>query len=593
MVEKKIKILGIAPYQSLKTSMTVLAASYENIELVTYVGNLNAGAELVTQFMDHDFDVIISRGGTASLIKTISTIPVVEIPLSVYDILRTIKLAAASTGSYAVIGYPNITTPAELLCDLLHYDLKITTIHHENEVTPALRELKEQGYQFVLCDVVTEILARTIGINPILIVSGTESIQNAFEQALQICSHSSSLQKRNSLLEAALQKQPANTIILNRDGTVLFSTYHSENISIVMDYLKTLINEPQKNTSSKSFHLIDNALYSVAMDCFPLEDSSVYLFCVEPNPIPPGSSKYGLRFTSYADMTDMYSNSFYSLTSSSKMLEEQVLQLAQTNVPVMILGESGTGKNQVAAKLYLESPQKNNPYIIIDCPLINERNWNFLTKHYNSPLCDKNNTIFISNIQALSQIRQQQLLSLIMDINTHKRNRILFSCSQSLDENVTDPSEFFINYLPCTTIFLPPLRELTDDIPSSSSLYLNNMNVDLPKQIVGFEPEALSLLCDYHWPDNFMQLKRVLTDLVLLTSTQYIQADTVQQVLEKEKRQYAPQAYDSFNYNRPLDAMLHDIVRVVVAKCNGNQTKAAKQLGIGRTTLWRYLNSDE
>ncbi len=123
----------------------------------------------------------------------------------------------------------------------------------------------------------------------------------------------------------------------------------------------------------------------------------------------------------------------------------------------MILGEKGSGKNQIAAKLYIDSPQKDNPYIIIDCQLINDKIWNFLTRHYNSPFCDKNNTIFISNIQALSDIYRQQLLSILLDTNTHKRNRILISCliscSQTIDETSSDPSRNFIDYLPCTTDF--------------------------------------------------------------------------------------------------------------------------------------------
>ena len=258
MNRKKIKILGIAPYQSLKNTMNTLAASYENIELVTYVGNLEAGAELVKQHLKDDFDIIISRGGTAERIRSFSSVPVVEIPLSVYDILRVIKLMEASDGTYAVVGFSSITMPAHLLCDLLNYNMEIITIHHEKEVLPALSKLKEKGYYFVLCDVITETLARQAGMNPILITSGTESIESAFEQAAQIYSYSSILKQRCSVLEDALKNQTADTIILRTDGSVLFSTYHAENISTVMDYLKTLIQESQNTSSSKAFHLIDN-----------------------------------------------------------------------------------------------------------------------------------------------------------------------------------------------------------------------------------------------------------------------------------------------------------------------------------------------
>ena len=131
------------------------------------------------------------------------------------------------------------------------------------------------------------------------------------------------------------------------------------------------------------------------------------------------------------------------------------------------------------------------------------------------------------------------------------------------------------------------------DIPSSASLYLNALNVELARQVSGFEPHALDLLRSYNWPENFEQLKRVLAELVLLSTNQLITTEITHEILEKEKRQYVNSIRfnDDFDYNRPLNEMIQDIVKIVLDKCDGNQTRAAKQLGIGRTTLWRYLNT--
>lgn len=593
MQQKIIHILGIAPYRSLKASMQAIAGQYPNVRLTTYVGDLEAGAQLAEQYMNDGFDIIISRGGTASCIRETATLPVVEIPLTAYDILRTLQLTSASTQSCAVIGFPSITIPAGRLCGLLHYDLEIVTIHNKEEAVHALDHLKKKGRHFVLCDVLTQTLAGQAGLHPVLITSGSESIQSAIEEAMRICSFSFSLMQKCSILEDALKKHPANTIILDATGKVYFSNYNAENISAVMDYLRQLMKEPSKLTAAKAFHSIDHMLYALTLKRTVYDNISLYLFYIEPNPVPTASSKYGLRYTSYENIVTLYSNSFYSLTSAAQSISGQIAQLTNASMPVMILGERGTGKNQAAARLYIDSARKNHPYITIDCPLINEKNWNYLTKHYNSPLFGKENTIFISNIQALSDMRCRQLLSLILDTNAHKRNRLIFSCSQTLDEPASDSSKHFISYLTCATIYLPPLRELTADIPSSANLYVNALNVELSKQISGFDPDALELLCHYDWPDNFEQLKRVLADLVLLTDTPCIQAATVQKVLEKEKRQFTSNAIDTFDYNRPLNTMLKEIVKVVLDKCDGNQSKAAKQLGIGRTTLWRYLNEEE
>ena len=82
-MERKYRILGIAPYENLKNAMVTEAAKYEDIEMVVYTGNLEDGAQLALQHMNEGFDILISRGGTAELIRKIASIPVIEItPLS-------------------------------------------------------------------------------------------------------------------------------------------------------------------------------------------------------------------------------------------------------------------------------------------------------------------------------------------------------------------------------------------------------------------------------------------------------------------------------------------------------------------------------
>ncbi|ENZ13345.1 sigma-54-dependent transcriptional regulator [Enterocloster clostridioformis] len=591
-MERKYRILGIAPYENLKNAMATEAAKYEDIEMVVYTGNLEDGAQLALQHMNEGFDILISRGGTAELIRKIASIPVIEITLSINDILRAILLVGNLTEAYAVVGYPTVTQPAHVLCEMMNYRMNIITIHSPDELDPVLKELKAGGCNFILCDVITEMMAREAGVEPILILSGPESIDIAIDYSINMCRVLAETKARGRLFTRALDMQGMKTVIMKQDGSILFSTYNEKNISSVTGYLKKLAESPH-SMSAKAFHMIENRLYSISAEETTFLEEPCYIFCLEQNPFPVGGSKHGIRFSTCTEVSVMYSSSFYSLTSSARLMEEKIRMINQTTLPVMILGERGSGKNQLAAKLYLESSMQRYPYITIDCQVLNERTWNYIISNYNSPLNDKNNTIFISNLQALSRHQQEQLLSFLVDTNAHKRNRIILSCSQTLDRDLPDPSRNFIDYLPCTTVYMPPLRELTDDIQGSSNLYLNAMNVEMSKQIVGFTPEALALLMSYRWPDNFMQLKRVLAELVMLTSTAYIQRDTVFEVIEKEKRQYVPTTADLFDYNRPLGEMTREIVKVVLSQCGGNQTLAAKRLGIGRTTLWRYLNETD
>ena len=123
--------------------------------------------------------------------------------------------------------------------------------------------------------------------------------------------------------------------------------------------------------------------------------------------------------------------------------------------------------------------------------------------------------------------------------------------------------------------------------------------------MVGLEDGAAKLLMEYDYPCNRTQFKRILKKAVLETSTAYISRDTIEKIL-KEESAFFPDDNEahmithskaatekegfSLNLEQPLDRINQDIVQHVLNSCNGNQTAAAKKLGISRTTLWRYIN---
>lgn len=128
----------------MKTIMQKLAENRNDMDLDVFVGDLNKGVDIVRRNFHSNYDVIISRGGTAELIGQITRIPVIEVSLSVYDILRAIKLAENYADRYAIIGFPGITRSAHLLCDLLQYKIDIFTVHSKDQVQETLKDLKKK-----------------------------------------------------------------------------------------------------------------------------------------------------------------------------------------------------------------------------------------------------------------------------------------------------------------------------------------------------------------------------------------------------------------------------------------------------------------
>ena len=114
-------------------------------------------------------------------------------------------------------------------------------------------------------------------------------------------------------------------------------------------------------------------------------------------------------------------------------------------------------------------------------------------------------------------------------------------------------------------------------------------NYIFDKQIVEYTPEAIQKIIDYSWPENSLQLYRVVKKLVLQSEGPKISAAAVEEVIHEEAMLLQPET----TFTLPggtLDAIVHNIVSAVLKEENMNRTRTAERLGIGRTTLWRILN---
>lgn len=292
-------------------------------------------------------------------------------------------------------------------------------------------------------------------------------------------------------------------------------------------------------------------------------------------------------------MQHLFQDSFLSISGAIRPLEKRLSALAATAQPVLILGEPGTGKQQIAKALYLNSPYNQNPFVVINCTTLNEKGWEFLFNSPSSPLLENHITLYFQDIGKLAYRNLQELLYYSNQISLKTRVFLIFSCIVS-PQNVPPPAiQSFSAEMGCVGLSVIPLRSRADEIPSLANLYLNSLNASLGKQIIGLAPNAMDQLIHYSWPDNFTEFKAVLSELAALASSSYILNDSVTEVLLKERTLHhaeaAPSAENPFS-GKTLEQIISAAINQTLSDCGGNQTLAAKQLGISRSTLWRHLN---
>ena len=348
----------------------------------------------------------------------------------------------------------------------------------------------------------------------------------------------------------------------------------------------------------KFFRTLDRTLYSVSSRTSYYNDQSFITFYFTATRTPMTAGKNGIYFYNKEEVDDRYFNSFFSIAGAMGNLTERIEEIAGTDYPVLIVSEEGTGKELLAGLIYSHSERNHDPFISIDCGMMSEKNWEFLLNHNNSPFQENGNTIYFQHLERMLPEHLQSLLSTAVDTRMHKRNRLIFSCVNSAPPEIADLVEGINTKLGCVDLSLPPLAERKGEIPPMANLYLSRMNLELGKQLIGFEPQAMDRLVAFDWPLNYSQFKRVLMEAATMTDSSYVRSDTVAEILTHEQSaglyqlMFGVPAAQRARKNLPemtLQEMNEAIIRKVLEENGGNQSRTAKQLGISRTTLWRYI----
>ncbi len=461
---------------------------------------------------------------------------------------------------------------------------------------PALRKAKQNGCSLALCDMAGSKAANKLGMNSILISSGTESITSAIDEAVKLVRSSKHVHKQKDLFQALLTNEEREFLIFNPSGNLWFSSLSTDEgnttlMNLVQTYLKAFLKISNQTVTKQ----IRDKIYVLTNRHLFYENQKYTTITIQQKEALLSEEDIGITIYNRldhepTDFINEYSSS-QKVGNTATIIEEY----SKSSLPVLIIGEPGTGKDKVAKLLYENGIYNHAPLYIINCELMSDKKWNSIMNNANSPLTTTNSTIYIKNPGALSKNQLENLFFYIENSNLLKRNRLIFSLI--LNSKQKNENNMCRNYLEnktsCLTLKLPPLRERIQNLPSIATLYIHRMNVSTGKQIIGFEAEAMELMTAFSWPNNLDQLQHIIRELVIITKTPYITYDNVKEALEKEPNEITPTESSNLNLTKTLDEINSQIIQLVLKEENGNKEKTAKRLGISRSTLWRMLKNQK
>ncbi|WP_101842706.1 sigma-54-dependent Fis family transcriptional regulator [Halobacillus sp. Marseille-P3879] len=586
-VWEMINILVIAPYQGLAQ----IAKSYQNydeeLKIDIKTGNLEAGVEIAKTAESEGYDIIISRGGTASLIEEQTSVPVVDIKISGYDMLRIFTLLRGTNGKAALVGFSNISRGASTICSILDMEVKTITINSGEEVTAHLDGLKRKGYSVVIGDVVTVQQAEKIGLQGILITSGKEAVLDSFEEAKRLFYLFQGMQSQASVYSEAVEHFPQPMITLNKQGEVVFKNY------LFREYLDEGI--------------IQHSQFQELLDQVFFEEKEVWKTVAHLNinyqlrGYPLNGEEKLVNVIIYKDFLveeegiKVHSRLSHIKVSGkspfAKNMRGNLGRFAKMRSPLWIEGEQGTGKMLLAGNLHFETYGHRVPLITINLQKVSvEQLYDRFTSQFDR--LPKEGTIVLLNIHELDKGDQLKIKIFVQRLTEYYK--VIIVSNDGMAELVRKKQlEHDLYYkLPNTLIYLPPLADRLEDLKDLVQAFITQSHMNYGNETIGIRENALSKLLEYPWPGNIDQLKKMVEKLIAISDTSYIELKDVEKTLQEIDQ---PSSEEDMENIIEIDGTLKDmekrIIQQVMKQENNNQSKVAKRLGINRTTLWRKLNS--
>lgn len=582
-------MLAIAPYEGLRDLIVEEVQKRNDIVVEAYVADMLDGRKLVESLNDKHYDFIISRAGTAELIREVIDTPVIDIKISVLDMISAINLAQNYSGDFAIVGFRSITENAVIVSQINGYSLEIRTLNSYLEIEERLIELKNKGISLIVGDVITSKKARNLGLNTILITSGKESVLNSFDEAINFSRMLSSYKRQQFLMNHIVANLNTTIIVLDKSQKVIFTNDHASTASL-FKITRSLFEKLEEKGELEVIQQTENHLLSIRGECQQIYGEKYAVFYFDELKSTTNFSDPAIQFINASD--EQKGNLEIISTNNERLnaVLEDVKLYTKTKNPLMMIGEKGTGKDTIAHMIHKHTRFNKNPFSVIDVRYMNKKKWLHLLEGNNSFLTKSDITIYIKNLQMVDSDCQQLLESYFINTHIHKRNKFIFSYVPSGIDSINFEAflHFIQNELGAFPLVLPSLNERKEDIPSLSSLFISDFILKNGKQVFGLEPAAIELLKDFKWTSNIEQLKRVIKECTILTDTYYINENIVKRVLENESVPTVD--HDSYlDFHKPLDEITKDIINLILSQENFNQTNAAKRLGISRSTLWRKL----
>ncbi len=301
------------------------------------------------------------------------------------------------------------------------------------------------------------------------------------------------------------------------------------------------------------------------------------------------------------------------LSKSMTNIFNLIIEIADCDASVLIAGETGTGKELIADAIQATSRRKDKPFVKVNCAvlppnLLASELFGHIKGAFTDAVKDRtgrfeladNGTIFLDEIAEMPVQMQLQLLRVIQNGTFEKVGesitrkvdvRLIAATNLNIEKAIKEGKFredlfFRLNVIPIT---VPPLRERKDDILFLAKHFLKKFSVAYKKDIVEIEQDTLDCLMKYEWPGNVRELENAIEFAFIRTNS--LEPISICKLPPVIREKYDCKKIDIESNSKQDGSLKANEILSLLNKYKWNKSQVARELGINRTTLWRYIKN--
>ncbi|WP_029918028.1 sigma-54-dependent Fis family transcriptional regulator [Pelobacter seleniigenes] len=614
------KIACILPDQRLfEQTRLVFQAQHQDIHID--IGLLEDGVRLAERLSKEGFEVFISRGKTAALMKQAGLeASIVEMPFTVLDIFQTIEKAKFHGHRIGVVAFAPMILGLDQLGTLLGAAIRFYPLEDEEKVEAKILEAVADSADIIVGGAVMGRVAARLGIPFALIENSPENIIQAAQEAKNIAFARQLEKAKGNLFRAVLDYAYDGVVSVNAEGRITIFNPVAEKVT-------------QRTATEAVGMPIDSIWPELALDRVLnsgredlghlLTVNNEHVVC---NKVPIRVNKQVVgAVVTFQDATKLQQlearvrrrlfatghvagHRFADIIGNSARMQKSIAlarDFAGTDAAILIQGETGTGKEIFAQSIHNASSRSQGPFVALNCAalpaqILESELFGYVGGAFTGASqkgkaglfeIAHGGTLFLDEIAEMEYRTQGKLLRVLQEKKVMRLGsdrvtpvdvRIVAATNRAL-KSLVNENKFRADLyyrLNVLQLRLYPLRERSEDIAPLAHFFLARHAEKMNRKLQ-FSSAALQELTRQRWPGNVRELQNIIERILATLKGSTIDTEMVQQHLEDLHEENEIQAQIR------QDEM--EEIRQALALTRGKHAEAARILGISRSTLWRKL----